>query len=940
MRPACLLKVFLLTAIAMQVAAGPTRPKAAHPALERPSSPAPGHSHPSRSDRFIVGFAKGSNDTVARRLALQRAAAPQGLQASDLHGTVGGMRVIRTSRPLDANESQAFVQRLRREPGVDYAVRDGRMRVTYTPNDPMYAQQWNLGPTAWGRGVRANLAWDRAQGSGVVVAVLDTGITTHPDLAGKVLPGYDFITDLPTAGDGDGRDADPSDPGDWNAADECDPAQAARDSSWHGTHMAGVVAAVTNNGIGVAGTAPAAQVMPLRVLGHCGGFTSDVADAILWAAGGNVAGLPPNPNPVDVVNMSLGGDEPCILPLQSAIDFARSQGVVVVASAGNAGSDVRRFAPASCAGVVVVGATDAYGTRAWYSNTGELVDLSAPGGTGGSKILSAHNTGTTTVGSPTYSGFEGTSPAAATVSGIVALMQSVAPASPAAVEAILAGSAAPLSPPCLHTVCGGGLADAEAAVDAAIDGALMIGDAEIMEGAGGISLVSVEVRLSRPMATPVSFDIATTAGPYDWNSAAPASDYQPLLRVGEVFAPGVTLRRYAVQIVGDALPEPDELLQVVLSNVQGVVVARSAARVRLINDDPVPLANGVGVGPFSSSLLGMRQLFSIEVPQGATSLTFHFTHEGGDLGMVVMPGVLPELDQGDCAGFDWWGETLCNYPNPQPGIWYVMLYAGDYLNARLTASYQAPPPSPLSIGDASVREGDGGTTALSFPVILTSASATDVQFAVAVEDGTAHAGDDYLLPLTQLHSIPAGQLSTTVEITVAGDTRVEANETLAVELRDVQGANLTRGRAQGRIVNDDLATLSIADISVTETDAVSTATFILTLSTPMPSPVAFDVRTVAGSAHAGSDFAARSLTGRYLDAGRTRQVFEVALVGDNVAEATESFTVVVENLIGALPGDLSATVSVADDDAPTVAAKRSAASVRPRAARLDGERTR
>ena len=895
---------------------------------------------PGSHDRFIVGFAKGADDSIGRQRALDRAAAAQGMRASDLHATVGGMRVVRTSRHLDERAATQFLDRLRRETGVVYAVRDGRLKIALTPNDPLYPQQWDLGAGPPENGdIRADLAWNRTLGQGILVAVLDTGITPHPDLAGQLVAGRDFITDLPTADDGDGRDADPTDPGDWNAADQCDPVQGARNSSWHGTHMAGVVAAAANNAEGVSGTAPAAKVMPVRVLGHCGGFTSDVADAILWAAGGSVPGVPANPLPVDVINLSLSGEEPCIAPLQSAIDYALSQGVVVVASAGNNSYDAQAKAPANCHGVIVVGASNRSGDRTVYSNFGAILDLMAPGGSGGEGILSTHNTGTTTIGAPSYIEFNGTSPAAAHVSGIVALIQAIAPSTPEAVERILAGTTRPFSLPCLDSTCGSGIADANAAVNAAVDGAIMIGDAEVFEGSSGTALVSVEVRLSRPMPGPVSFNLATAAGPYTWDSASSPEDFEVLSLIGETFAPGTISRKYTLKVLGDALPERDELLRVLLTNVQGVAVARGAGRVRIINDDPVPLVNGVTIGPFSNGMVGQRQLWSIDVPQGASSLTFDFPAEGGYLGIAVMPGVIPEAGQGDCdPGF--WDDPRCTYPAPQPGIWYVMFYGGDYVAARLTATYQAAVPPSLSIADGTVQEGNAGTRMLSFPVTLSAAATSNVQFDVVVEDGMAHAGQDFDLPAPQSRTIAAGQSSTVVEVPVLGDLHIEGNETLAVEVRNVQGATVSRQRAQGRIANDDMATLSIGDIAVTETDGTSTATLAVSLSAPMPSPVAFDVRTVAGSANPTSDFITRALSGRYLDAGRTRQVFEVALVGDNVAEATESFTVVVENLTGALPGDLSATITVADDDAPAVAAKRSAASAPPRAARLNGERTR
>ena len=165
-------------------------------------------------------------------------------------------------------------------------------------------------------------AWDVSTGSGSTVAVIDTGITAHLDLDANVLPGYDFVSDATAARDGNGRDSNAQDQGDWYAAGECGQTAAAN-SSWHGTHVSGTVAAVAGNSTGVAGVAPTAKVVPVRVLAKCGGSLSDIADAIIWAAGGTVSGIPANANPAKVINMSLGGSGACGTTYQAAIDCRR-----------------------------------------------------------------------------------------------------------------------------------------------------------------------------------------------------------------------------------------------------------------------------------------------------------------------------------------------------------------------------------------------------------------------------------------------------------------------------------------------------------------------------------------------------------------------------------------------------------------------------------------
>src|SRR5690606_34967652 len=268
--------------------------------------------------------------------------------------------------------------------------------------------------------------WDVTNGAGVVVAVLDTGITNHSDLNANVLPGYDFISDVNVAGDGNGRDSNAADPGDY---------QGGSSSSWHGTHVAGTIAAVTNNNSGVAGVAFGAKIVPVRVLGRGGGYLSDIADGIVWAAGGSVGGVPGNPNPAEVINMSLGGAGSCSSSYQSAINSAVSRGTTVVVAAGNSNANVSGYNPGNCSNVVSVASTDRAGARSSFSNYGSLIDVSAPG----SDIASTVNTGSTTPSTAGYSLMSGTSMAAPHVAGVAALIQSAAGGNltPAEVEAVL-----------------------------------------------------------------------------------------------------------------------------------------------------------------------------------------------------------------------------------------------------------------------------------------------------------------------------------------------------------------------------------------------------------------------------------------------------------------------------------------------------------------------
>lgn len=269
-----------------------------------------------------------------------------------------------------------LLARLRSQPEVAWVEEDARMYPAAVPNDPRYAgSQWYLQPPAGEvvSAINAEAAWDITTGSAdVVVAVLDTGITAHEDLNAKILPGYDFITadsgsDFSTANDGDGRDSDPSDPGDSLVA-----------SSWHGTRVAGIIAAATNNALGIAGVAQQSRILPVRVLGVDGGFTSDIAAGMRWAAGLAVPGVAANPHPAQILNLSLAGSGACSRTYQDAVNDIVAAGVVIVVAAGNETGPVLQ--PANCAGVLAVAGVRHVGTKVGYSSFGAEIGIAAPAG--------------------------------------------------------------------------------------------------------------------------------------------------------------------------------------------------------------------------------------------------------------------------------------------------------------------------------------------------------------------------------------------------------------------------------------------------------------------------------------------------------------------------------------------------------------------------------
>lgn len=429
------------------------------------------------AEGLIVRFKAGETNTLlldARMQGLTAQARARGLPVRSERSTALGARVLQLDRRLPAASLQAIARELQLYDSSIASVQPNYvLHPAFVPNDAHYASQWNLSSENSG-GIRAQQAWESSRGRDVRVAVLDTGALPHADLAANLLPGRDFITELFRAGDRTARDGDATDPGDWVRANDCGNGTPGRNSSWHGTFVAGIVAAQGNNGIGVTGVAPEAKVLPVRVLGRCGGTVADIWDGALWAAGLPVPNTPTNPRPAKILNLSLSGSYACTDYEKDAIQRLKAAGVLVVVAAGNEDEDVSQHAPANCPGAFVVGATTKWGRRASYSNFGAGVHVSAPGGDVSGNIYSPNaemvtstsNAGFHYAGADSYTAAMGTSAAAPHVAGVAALMLAANPHLPVAmIQTLIEETAQPFAVDC--SGCGKGIVDAERAVRAA-----------------------------------------------------------------------------------------------------------------------------------------------------------------------------------------------------------------------------------------------------------------------------------------------------------------------------------------------------------------------------------------------------------------------------------------------------------------------------------------
>jgi len=898
-------------------------------AASAPTASAAGGPRPADYDQFIVKFKDATTEHASaarRQQRLDAAAHPQGLHVGQLRRLAVGAQVIRTDRVLGADGIAAFLARLRADPRVEYAEVDTRMAARFVPDDPFYATQWHYHEATAGIGLEG--AWGLADGSGQVVAVLDTGITAHSDLAGNVIAGYDFITSPFVANDGDGRDADPSDPGDWVAANECLTGNGARDSSWHGTHVAGTVAAVTNNAKGVAGVAFGAKVEPVRVLGKCGGAASDIADAIVWASGGLVFDAGINPAPADVINLSLGGAGACGASTQAAIDVAVANGAVVVVSAGNSNADAANTTPANCNHVLTVAALGRTGARASYSNFGAVVDIAAPGGDGGNSVWSTFNAGTTGPGAESYAGFNGTSMAAPHVAGVAALIGDAADGTldPAETMLLIEATARPIPVACAQG-CDAGLIDAASAVAMASQPLLTISDPVAAEGDAGTQVYTFTVSLSRPAVSDITYYASVSNG-----TAQAGTDFVANAWPDQVIPAGATSATYQVVVNGDTAAEIDEAFSFVVGNVVGPVsVLEEVGTGTIVNDDgPVPNLS-IGDASVTEGDSGSKQLaFTVSLSfASASAVTFEIATANGTA-LAGSDYVAKALAADSIAP----GQTSKTYHVTIKGdttaeaneVFYLDLYhaSGAALVDDTGVGTITDDDSPtLSIDNAYMTEGDSGTKSMVFTVSLSRPAASPVEFDfVSYGSGNttspATGGVDFDEGLLIDQVIPAGQMAKTFVVTLRGDTVVEPNERLIAQIGNASVA-IARAWSEGVILNDDGPLLSIADAGVVEGNSgTRTLAFTLSLSQPSANPVSYSIQTSDGTAGAGSDYVPKALVGEVIPAGQLGRTFAVTVNGDTQVEGNETFFVVLSGIGGATAVDMQARGRIGNDDGPVL----------------------
>jgi len=923
-------------------------------------------------DRFIVKFRAGSAparspaavDAVlgraaeraksafaAQRKAHGLAVPAQAWQLHSLRRLGVGADVFRASEKLDANRARLLLEQLGAEADVEYVEVDQVLHEVMSPNDTSYSQLWGMQDLD--AGIRADKAWDLGSGAGVVVAVIDTGYTDHSDLSANILPGYDFITDVTRANDGSGRDSDAHDPGNWTDTSS---------SNWHGTHVAGTIAAVGNNAKGVIGAAFSAKILPVRVLGVGGGDGSDIADGITWASGGSVPGAPANPNPAEVLNLSLGGGGGCSATYQAAIDGAVARGSLVVVAAGNDNLDTAGGSLSTCNNVVVVGAHTSASARSSFSNYGALVDISGPG----SSILSTINTGTTTPGAEGYASYQGTSMATPHVAASAALTQAYrvakgkTPYTPSQMEAQLKATAYPMATGC--SVSSGNIVDARTLLDTA-DGAFTLlsnGAAQANQSAGtgtGLRYAMVTTTLAQGLSFSTSggsgnadlyvkFGSAPTTSSFDCSSTTAGNAEScsiPVAQAGTYYVLLQATSAYSgVSLTGSASGNKKPVAAFSVGNngltanftdgssdADGGVTSRSwkfgdgSTSTLASPSHTYSLAGGYTVqftatdGSNASNCV-LKQV-NVNPPSQALSNGVSVDNITANVG-ALLPFTLAVPSGASNLHFDTFNGTgdadlYVKFGSP-PTLSDFDCVSGTETTTETCSLPSATAGTWYVLVNAysnisgvslvgSYTGGGGGNQAptanFSFTTSTLTANFTDSS---TDSDGTIASrswnfGDGATSTATNPSHTYASGGTYTVQLTVTDNGGLQSTTSKPVTVSSGGGG----------------ITVSILDAAVTEGNSgTRSMTFKVQLSAASSTAVKYNIATSDGTATAPTDYAAKSMTAVSIPAGTTSKNFLVSIKGDTASEPDETLNVTLSNVTGATVADGQAVGTISNDD--------------------------
>ena len=454
--------------------------------------------------------------------------------------------------------------------------------------------------------------------------------------------------------------------------------------------------------------------------------------------------------------------------------------------------------------------------------------------------------------------------------------------------------------------------------------AISVSDVSVSEGNAGTSLATFTVSLSAVAQTDVGFNVVTSNV-----TAASGTDYTGVNLTGQSIPAGMSNKTFSVTINGDTTVEANETFSLNVTSVTGATVADGQGVGTILNDDSAVLpAISIGNVTVSEGNSGSSTAtFTVQlnaVP--ASTVSFDIATANGSAAAGSDYVTLSLAGQTMAAG-----QTSKNFAVTINGDTVVeadetftvnvtnasgaTISNGSATGNILNDDTAAGSPPQISVSDVTTTEGNNGTKLMTFTVSLSASATAPVGFDVWTSPGTAAGGADYNdLSLTG-QAIAAGQTSATFSVSVIGEALVESNETFTLNLNNVSGANVIDGQGLGTITNDDFATLTVNPTSIVEGNSgFSTATFLVTLSTPMPSPVTFNISTSNGTAAAGSDYESRALTGALIDAGRTRLSFEVKVFGDVGSEPNETFTVSISGVSGAGITTSSGVGTITNDD--------------------------